>query len=355
MIGNKIFSLQVTRVIASVAIVFIGAMAVVKGNSVNDVDAFTAATLFQNILNWAVPLFVMVSGTLLLDSSRKMTYEHLFKDYVLKVGVAIVVFNFINSIFDGIVSRAGVGEIFGGFIRTLFGGGSWPHMWYMYMLLAMYLTLPLFRIFVKNTNDKTYAYMLEVLLVTGSILPMVASTFGIRSGIYLWVNSIWPFYFLMGYMAYNRRHLIYHMPQMQLPLPVNVDVQKYLKYGSIGLSAFSLIYIIVMSLTGKGGDVSGYGYFFTVILSVIAFVFINTRQLNSSGTVTKLVNILDECTWGVYLFHMLYLKLLFLLFDPMRLGGFGFVIVFIYAAITYAVCVVITYLLRRVKALRKFI
>ena len=49
---------------------------------------------------WAVPCFVMVTGALLLDENREVSFDKLFNKYILRVLGALVVFSMVFRIFD---------------------------------------------------------------------------------------------------------------------------------------------------------------------------------------------------------------------------------------------------------------
>lgn len=44
----------------------------------------------RNSLLWAVPFFVMVSGALLLDPEKEMSYKKIYSKYILRIFVCLV-------------------------------------------------------------------------------------------------------------------------------------------------------------------------------------------------------------------------------------------------------------------------
>ena len=50
-------------------------------------------------------------------------------------------------------------------------GPPWYHLWYLYMLIGLYLLVPLYRIFTKNTTEKQFLYLLILFFIFGLCLP----------------------------------------------------------------------------------------------------------------------------------------------------------------------------------------
>lgn len=53
-----------------------------------------------NNLMWAVPCFFMVTGALLLDKDREISYKKLFSQYIARILGAIIVFGFVFAVAD---------------------------------------------------------------------------------------------------------------------------------------------------------------------------------------------------------------------------------------------------------------
>lgn len=95
---------------------------------------------------WAVPCFVMVTGALLLDENREVSFDKLFNKYILRALGALVVFSMVFRIFDIIMDKESFGlkSILKGFYE-IFTGTGWSHIWYLYLLIGLYLLLPFYK------------------------------------------------------------------------------------------------------------------------------------------------------------------------------------------------------------------
>ena len=91
------------------------------------------------LVNWAVPVFFMISGMLLIP--KYVTYKKVVI-YVTRMVLVLttfgVVFSFIELVFNGFpISVLSVGRS----ILLTLQGKTWNHMWYVYALIGIYLVL----------------------------------------------------------------------------------------------------------------------------------------------------------------------------------------------------------------------
>lgn len=101
----KFFFLSELRAIACIAIVILHTFYAASVYA-PDHTAKIAALTTRNLMMWAVPCFVMVSGALLLDSAREVTYRKIFRKYIPRVLAALVLFSAVFQIFDDATGEA---------------------------------------------------------------------------------------------------------------------------------------------------------------------------------------------------------------------------------------------------------
>ncbi len=319
--GKRNEGFSYIRVIACIAIVFIHSYFLGANYlEVNSVPYLTVMAI-RNLFLWSVPCFVMVSGALLLDPNRKMTYKKLFSKYIPKVAIALVAFTIINTVYSGIADHVAPLDTFKNIWISLFTGNGWPHMWYLYLLLALYLTLPVFRIFVKNTDTKTYNYILIVMTVVLSIIPGILTLCGLGSGFYLLLNTIYPLFFLLGHYLMTRE----------------IRIRKSALAG-----IFIVCEILTISLTfaGKSPALSNYSFPVNVLSSVAFFMLLKDAHLpaTTNNMVARIIDSIDRSTFGIYLVHLIVLRTMFIIFNPFSLPFIiGAFIVFVYTIASFII------------------
>ena len=105
---------------------------------------------------WSVPVFVMVSGALLLNPSRKENLNTFYQKRLSRILLPIL---FWSAIYILITVR--FGEYWLGYspsisliLMDLAAGKPFFHLWFLYMILGLYLFTPFLRKIVENTTRK---------------------------------------------------------------------------------------------------------------------------------------------------------------------------------------------------------
>lgn len=314
---NRLIGFSLIRVISCIAVVFLHAFFLAATYAGINSSEYLIFMCIRNFFLWSVPCFVMVSGALLLNLNRVMSFKKLFGKYISKVAIALVVFTIINTVYSGFVDNISAGDTAKAIFTNLITGTGWPHMWYLYLLLAMYLTLPFFRSFIKAASRKTFDYMILMMFVVLSVIPGFLSFFDVTSGIYLWTNTIYPLYFLLGY------HLMYHLRPVR---------KKYF----IILFVVSVLITVLLTAFGMNNIVSVYS-FPTIVLSSVALFVILKDFSCKHGVFERVLLLIDKTTFGVYLLHLLVLRTLFIIVEP------NFVGVIFYGVISFVASVILTH------------
>ena len=277
----------------------------------------TGVLLAQYSCLWAVPVFVMVTGALLLDPARELSWERLRKRYIGRIGKAILVFGLIFIAFDlvmnGVNETANNSPLFAAHpvsmnspsvatwlyvilcsVGDLLTGHSWPHMWYLYMLFGLYLLMPFFRKIVANSTDRELRYLIGVLLVFLSIVPLLGLG-GISTDYRFSVATVYPMYMLLGYALQNKV----------------IMVPRWAAWSCLLVSTVA-IWVAVCFLNEDASQLSfftSYNSLFVAIQSVSVFSLIAQRE-GKSSTTPKALKQFDKCTFGIYLIHYVFVKLL---------------------------------------------
>ena len=107
------------------------------------------------LMTAGVPLFLMISGALLLNPEKEISVKKIFTHYLRRILLALLLFGTIYAVIELAVTEGGFSPdmLLQGFLNTL-SGKSWAHMWYLYELAGLYLAAPLLRILIKNASRK---------------------------------------------------------------------------------------------------------------------------------------------------------------------------------------------------------
>ncbi len=243
------------------------------------------------MLMWGVPLFLMTTGALLLDPKKELTVQKLVR-YLKRVVLALIVFTFIFQALECLME--GETNLFAGWLSDIVTGRSWAHVWYLYLLISIYLMLPLYQAVTKHLDDKWLLYIIGVLVLFTSIAPML-KLFGIDiTAFSVPIQTIYPAYLLIGYYVFHHR---------------------FSKVASVAVLALSSAAIVALTIvacrTGDGtsfaltnDDIANYSSVFVVAQSAALF----NLMLCIQKVPSRLVLDVDKCTFGIYLIHMIGLR-----------------------------------------------
>ncbi|MBD5530869.1 MAG: acyltransferase [Lachnospiraceae bacterium] len=150
------------------------------------------------------PLYVMISGSLLLAAEKEEALGTFYFKRFVKVVIPMVVYYVIFLCVSGQISLIPPQNLGEGALQILAGAsGIVPHYWLIYILISLYVTVPFIRVMVKNMKDSFitvlfFLILAEELLVT--YLPLV----GVQIGFTMSLAS-WEGVFILGYIVTERR------------------------------------------------------------------------------------------------------------------------------------------------------
>ena len=308
---QEIFFLSELRAVACIAIVILHTFYAASVYAPGEASRITALTV-RNLMMWAVPCFVMVSGALLLDSSREITYRKIFGKYLPRILDALVLFSVIFQIFDDVTGKNGIhlSTILNG-LQNAVTGNSWKHIWYLYLIAALYLLLPFYRKISASLSAKDSYYLLGVYFVFLSLMPMLKTLTGKSAAFYLCVYSIYPFYFFLGdaflqNRIFKRRWL-------------------FILLASVGTVAIICLTIFSekKSVTTVAELLTNYAFPVIIMQSAGIFGLMSCKAGNTPKVLSMILHQIDKCSFGIYLIHMIFLKLVLVIWkwNPYSYGG----------------------------------
>lgn len=311
---SQINSFSYIRAVSCIAIIVLHtsyAAIVVYGGELGKFS-YIASRVAEYGMMWAVPCFVMVTGALLLDVDRKIPLKKLFQKYIVRIFAALAIFTLILRIVDMFLD----GEPFGGYIfiegfSEMFTGTSWAYLWYLYLLLGLYFLMPFYKKIVQYSTDTELKYLLGIYVIFLSALPIL-QIWNINCGFYIHVSTIYPFFLFCGYVIYKE------IWQIKLWCAVLMTVA--------ATGAMTIITIVRWSRNIQGLDVLlGYSSIFVIMQAVGIFTVIIKIKVSGLAWLKKLLMKIDECSFGIYLIHMIFIKVLlnYVGFNPYKTGGFA--------------------------------
>ncbi|MDN5284575.1 MAG: hypothetical protein JWR38_849 [Mucilaginibacter sp.] len=268
------------------------------------------ADIYNALVRFAVPVFVMITGALLLNKEYELT------DFLKKrLGRLIIPFIFWSLIY---VAYRWYNEefVFTGnvwidtrFVIHQLQTGSFYHLWYVYLLIGLYLFIPVISKFVRYATEKELLYFLAIWFLTMLLSKPYLSKFDTAIDLHNFTGYVG--YLVLGYyLTYKKLNI------------------KYL-YSIAILTFIGLVSVIAAGthyLQLKNHELSTFFYEpigpFIVILSASALLIAKHTVIKLNPATERIINNAGKFTLGIYLSHALILALLdmaeinYILFSP---------------------------------------
>lgn len=327
--------------IIAVLIIHTAYMGILQFENMISISQIVLYRCVMNLMWWAVPCFLILSGSLLLEEERHIRMEKLFKKYILRMLIVLFTFGLIFAwmeLFFYSHKILDIEQICKAVVNVL-KGNSWAHMWYVYCLIGLYLLLPLWKLVAEHASDEQLKYILLVMLVCNAGFQMT-KIFGLELGFYNHISTIYPFWFLMG-AAWNRGML------------------KFSQGVSVVMTVIASILLILTSILkevyGMPFDVLfGYDSLLVIIQAIGIYIIIMNRTLKSA--VRKISLEIANKSFGIYLIHMFFLNIAYKLIkiNPF-IQNLSLFILFLLVILNLMFSYIITSILKKLPLFRSII
>jgi surface polysaccharide O-acyltransferase-like enzyme len=340
---------DLARVLAILAVVVVHETSVEVGRREAG-DPGTAAWWTANVLDsasrWCVPVFLMVSGALLLDPRRTDRPRDFYRKRLSRVGIPLVVWTAVYLAFRALYLDDG-GLDAGEAVRDVAAGSPFLQLYFLYVLVVLYLLTPFLRLVVRHATHRMQAAFAGVLLLLGA-LDQVLATF-LEVGEASAATRFLPYagYFTLGWLLRD--------------LPLTRRQVRWAFAAFLASVAATVLLVAVTSIdagwSSPGRYVYGYLSPTVVVMSVAAFVLLRAWNLKhppgSRWAPGRRTAALSALTFGVYLVHPLFFYPLDRVWPaPSDLLGYS-AVTLAHLTLTVAGSLALTWLLLRVPLLRK--
>lgn len=279
---EKIVFIEILRIIASFAVVMIHVtfQGYLRFGSKSNLNYL----YFYNLCSFCVPIFVMITGALSLDKDKKFKASKIYRMlYIL--GIYGTCFSLMELVFTQ--KKFSYKLIYEAFLNVILEK-SWAHLWYLYMLIGLYLIMPLLRVFYLNSSLKDIRRVIIILFIFNSLMPFLESIFKIEIGFHIPITGIYVFYLLIGRYIYES----------------NIETNKWMNV----LFFISLISIIVFAYLGISLT---YENPITVLYGSMLFILMKKNNKHLIKIYKYGGNILSSTTFGIYIIHMVFLNFIY--------------------------------------------
>lgn len=302
--NNRILYLDVLRIFATLGVIIIHAACGHWYDVSYNSYEWNVLNLWDGLVRWAVPIFVMLSGTTLLDPKKNISVRQIYSKYIFRIIVAFIVWSFIYAFY---FSRNSISE----FIKGFFIGPL--HLWFLFMICGMYMMLPILRQVVMNEIVLKYflflsiifnfviSFLMDIIRIwtpkgkIGYIADIISVDYNAMS---LQLIMGWSSYFVLGY--FMRRKF-------------NKKVSKYIKIiGLLGILSTIFLTWVIAQINNEQNAIFYSNFSPTVLLATVG-IFEITKDISFEkigDKMKKVITLVSQYSFGIYLSHYVILKVL---------------------------------------------
>ncbi|MDF2616755.1 MAG: hypothetical protein K0Q47_1410 [Sedimentibacter sp.] len=290
---NRVVYADVLKIFASFSVVFLHVAAGGWGSAGIETYEWKVFNIYDSMLRFGVPVFVMASGMFLLRPEKNLSIGDIYKKYIPRIVICFLSWSFLYAIYP--VASGKVQFEQERFIREFIFGHY--HMWYLYMIVGLYIITPLLR---KITHDKKSAeYFILLSVIFAFVLPFAAKVFELKD--FEMFMRKFEVSMVLGYSGYFV--LGYYIDFYEL----KVTTRKIIYMAGILGVVATAVFTSMISLKNGKADSMFYSYLFPNVLacSIAVFVFFRYRvsKINFGTKSLKAAGVLSACSFRIYLVH----------------------------------------------------
>ncbi|HLN88587.1 MAG TPA: acyltransferase family protein [Candidatus Binatia bacterium] len=267
------------------------------------IQVWLASDVYNSIARVAVPLFVMLTGALILQPNKvDEPLRVFFKKRWNRIGIPILFWGVAYFAWDFFVRGYALTSTF---ILQGVLAGPYFHFWYLYILVGLYLITPLLRVVVAHADWRLIKYFLVIWFIGSGIIPLLALYASISPQIVWFRQNIFLFTGLLGYFILGA-----YITKFQLRKSI-LGIMLFLS------SIFTIMgtYFLVATLGEQYGQVFLDASSFSVIIASVALFLmlasISTKTVeNRFPRGNHLLNLISLNTLPIYFLHIIILETL---------------------------------------------
>ena len=292
------------RAIAVCAVVALHTSAIVVVKYISNPDSFGwwTGNVVNSMVRWCVPVFVMLSGALLLDPSKSETATEFFRKRINRILIPLVFWSLVYIIlawvFHSMQSGFNFIELLRRLVTGLLSGRPHYHLWFLFMIIGLYAITPILRLILKRFHSYCLYIGLGCLALT-----VYATGMQWTENIIIMARKIFATQFIefIGYFILGSA--LFH----------NLRKQKTL-WPFIALALLSMF----TTAHGTYNQIINnhpvpfyfYSYNSPFVAVMVVSIFIVFCGLRDTLKVNKMITVLSDNSLGIYIIHAALLDII---------------------------------------------
>ncbi len=305
-------------------------------------------TILDAVSRWAVPVFIMISGSLFLSKERGI--KQILRNNILRMITAFVFWSVLYVVSD---NHQGKEMTFADGFHDFLTGHY--HLWYLFTIAALYMLTPF--IAKITESEKLTKYLLIISFIFSMVLPFLLGIFSVYSEYWkAQVNTLisrTDINFVKGYLFYYV--LGYWLSKKEITKRLRILAYFAGLVGAASIVVFTALASIHME---KSNSVFLDNFTFGCLLeSISVFIFFryNADRRTPSERGGKIIRTVSKYTFGVYLCHAMVLEFISKTLHFNTLSINSFIAVPLLVLIVGIVSLAISAILNQIPIVKKYI
>ncbi|MBL4830859.1 MAG: acyltransferase family protein [Aliivibrio sp.] len=290
---ERVFFFDLMRCIAAIAVIAIHVLAPYR-HLYGDIpfDQWATAVSVNSLSRWAVPVFILITGALMLSDQRQFEPRSYLQRRFGKVLIPFLVWSCFYALFSGVSADGFSSTIAISTLKAMPEHETYYHLGFFYYFLPLYFVIPFFQILVRR-YDNLALYALLGLWLISTLIYLLKGVGG------FWSSNLWLYsgYLLLGYVLYQK------VPTATKSTLVIVS----LGAAALGLTVYS---VISLSIDASGYTVQrwlSYKTLNTVLAAALVFALCRYFADLLPENIKTRVSFISKHSLGIYLLHPIFL------------------------------------------------
>ena len=309
--SNRIFSLDLLRVMACLLVVwqhtsefyYIPSSFRVEAND----NTFWVGVM-TSIARTSVPLFVMITGYFLLPVSGAVSA--FFRKRFTRILYPFIAWCIIYAAYYVFYQGDSLQQMWTNLLHIPVNFGTQVgHLWYIYMLIGLYLYMPVFSAWIERADKRQKEFFLGLWFLS-TFLPYLLEFAGPYAfGTCSW-NTFGLFYYFAGFNGYL---LLGHYIRFHLDWSFRKTLPAAVVMLVAGFTITYLGYGYIMSLPEKTPEQIELFWTYNTpnvaLMSMDWFLLLKHVRVSAESRAGKMLDNLAFCGFGIYMIHYFFVGL----------------------------------------------
>ena len=189
-------------------------------------------------------------------------------------------------------------------LKAMYQGNVEIHLWFLYILIGIYLVVPILRILISAASRRDSIYFVVIWFLATPLLELLERVTGFQTALVIPVVAGYVGYFVLGYLL------------------AEVELKRMGRtLSALGcIIAIAVTYFGTNMLSAQTGPIDAYFYSYfsppTVLASICGYLLL--KDLGGKlGKASKFVREISATSFGIFLIHIFVIELF-------RSGALGF-------------------------------